>query len=88
MELLKKEPVGEEELNMVRNYLSGNFLNMIDGPFKVAGMAKVIALNDLNFDFYQNLMKRIHTVSAQDLQKLAQMYFDQDKMVEIIVGNP
>jgi len=88
MEILKKEPVGEVELDMVKNYLSGNFLNMIDGPFKVAGMAKVAALNGLGFDFYQNLMARIHIINAKDIQRLANKYFIKEKMIEIIVGNP
>jgi predicted Zn-dependent peptidase len=88
MELLTSKKVGKEELDMVRNYLSGNFLNMIDGPFKVAGMAKVIALNGLNFDFYSNLMRRIHTITPEDLLSLAKKYFVKEKMVEIIVGNP
>ena len=88
MEILKNELISSDELNMVRNYLSGNFLNMIDGPFKVAGMAKVIALNGLDFDFYRNLMRRIHLVTEHDLIALARKYFNRDQMVEIIVGNP
>jgi len=88
MEILKNEEVGNVELDMVKNYLSGNFLNMIDGPFKVAGMAKVAALNGLGLEFYQNLMARIHTISAKDIQQLANKYFIRENMVEIIVGNP
>ena len=88
LELLKKEKIGEEELEMVKNYLSGNFLNMVDGPFKVAGIAKVIALNDLDVDFYKKLMARIHSVTAEDLQVLANKYFIREHMIEIIVGNP
>ena len=88
MELLTSKKVGRDELEMVRNYLSGNFLNMIDGPFKVAGMSKVIALNGLDFGFYQNLMSRIHTISPENIQNLAKKYFVKENMVEIIVGNP
>jgi len=88
MEILATKKVGTEELNMVRNYLSGNFLNMIDGPFKVAGMAKVISLNGLSFDFYHNLMQRIHTISPEEILRTAQKYFVKENMVEIIVGNP
>lgn len=88
MERLKNEKVGEEELDMVKNYLSGNFLNMVDGPFKVAGIAKVGALNNLDIGFYQRLMSRIHSVTANDLQALAQKYLIRENMIEIIVGNP
>ena len=88
MELLATKRVSKTELDMVRNYLSGNFLNMIDGPFKVAGMTKVIALNGLTFDFYRNLMQRIHTITPDDLLTIAKKYFVKEKMTEIIVGNP
>lgn len=88
MEKLSSSKVSTEELNMVRNYLSGNFLNMIDGPFKVAGMSKMIALNNLNFDFYQNIMHRIHSITKDDVLNLARKYFVKENMVEIIVGNP
>ena len=88
MELLASKKVGRDELDMVRNYLSGNFLNMIDGPFKVAGMSKVIALNGLDFGFYQNLMNRIHTITSEELLNLAKKYFVKQNMIEIIVGNP
>ncbi|MFT4533041.1 MAG: zinc protease [Saprospiraceae bacterium] len=88
MERLKNEKIGDEELDMVKNYLSGNFLNMVDGPFKVAGIAKVGALNNLDIGFYQRLMSRIHSVTADDLQALAQKYLIRENMIEIIVGNP
>lgn len=88
MDKLKSTRVDQEELEMVRNYLSGNFLNMIDGPFKVAGMSKVITLNELDFEFYRNLMRRIHTISADDLYQIANTYFKKENMIEIIVGNP
>jgi len=88
MERLKNEKIGKIELDMVKNYLSGNFLNMVDGPFKVAGIAKVGALNNLDISFYQKLMSRIHSVTAEDLQALAKKYFLRENMIEIIVGNP
>lgn len=88
MDLLASRKVGKEELGMVKNYLSGNFLNMIDGPFKVAGMAKVVSLNGLDFNFYSDLMNRIHTITSKDLLRLAQKYLVKENMVEIIVGNP
>lgn len=88
MDVLKSTKVSSEELDMVRNYLSGNFLNMIDGPFKVAGMSKVISLNGLDFEFYRNLMRRIHTISADDIFQMANKYLCKENMVEIIVGNP
>ena len=84
---LKTELISEIELDMVKNYLSGNFLNMIDGPFKVAGMSKVVALNGLDFGFYEDLMARIHSISAADLLALANKYLNREEMVTVLVGN-
>jgi len=84
---LRNEPISEVELDMVKNYLSGNFLNMIDGPFKVAGMSKVVALNGLDFEFYEDLMARIHSITAEDLQLLAKKYLKTQNMVTVLVGN-
>jgi len=87
IEKLQNDLVSERELDMVKNYLSGNFLNMIDGPFKLGGMAKVLALNNLTNTFYQNLMERIHTIDKSTVLKMAQKYFDKKDMVQVVVGN-
>ncbi|WP_315818904.1 pitrilysin family protein [Paraflavitalea speifideaquila] len=40
MELMREEPVDEEELLMTRNYMIGSILGDLDGPFQVIGRWK------------------------------------------------
>jgi zinc protease len=48
MQLLREEPVEEEELQMARNYMIGTLLGDLDGPFQVAARWKNILLNGLD----------------------------------------
>ena len=83
---LKTELLEEEELNMIKNYLRGNFLNMVDGPFKVAALVKLIEVNKLPTDFFSRLSKYVREVTAEDIRVFANKYLDKEKMVEVLVG--
>lgn len=86
MRLLQTEAVSPKELKMVKNYLIGNFYNIIDGPLKLTKLAKMIQLSDLNRNYLEDLVSDIATVEPDRLQSLARTYLDPEKMIEIIVG--
>ncbi len=84
---LREEPVEEEELKMVRNYLMGNILNALDGPFNVADVIKSLALEGLTReDFYENI-QTIQNIRPSELQELANKYFDEENMWKVVVGS-
>jgi hypothetical protein len=41
------EPVGDEELHLVRNYMIGSILGDLDGPFQIIARWKNYILNNL-----------------------------------------
>ncbi len=86
MEQLCQDPVGEEELTMVRNYLLGSFLSMVDGPFNVADVVKTLVLEDLPLDYFTQLVDATRYTTAKDLLDLSQKYLVPDKMWEVVVG--
>ncbi len=86
MEQLCQSPVEEEELTMVRNYLLGSFLSMVDGPFNVADVVKTLVLEDLPLDYFTQLVDATRYITAEDIQQLSQKYLVQDKMWEVVVG--
>ena len=88
MNILRNEPVGGEELQMVRNYLMGNFLTMLDGPFNQAEIVRSCISEDLSLHFFEELVQTVLDIDAKKLQELANQYFDPDDFWEIIVGNP
>ena len=84
MALLQKELVSPKELNMVKNYILGNMLNMVDGPFRITDVIKTLVLENRSLDDFQQLVDLIKTITAEDIRALAQKYFDKKDMWEVI----
>lgn len=78
-------PVSDFELNMVKNYINGNLLNLIDGPFKVGKMAKTIVLNDLSRTFLHDISTAVSDITPQEIMKIMSQYFGNQEVKEIIV---
>ena len=77
--------VKEEELNMVKNYLSGTFLQMMDGPLKSSEIIKEqISLNLDLFDFDKH-MKALSSVTAEDINIAAKQFLFPDDWYVVIV---
>lgn len=85
MELLREEPVDDEELLMTRNYMIGSILGDLDGPFQVIGRWKNLILNNIEESYFHNSLEVIRTVSAQELQDLANKYLQPDQFYELVV---
>lgn len=86
MARLQNELVAPKELSMLKNYLLGNLLSMIDGPFSVANIIKTIVVEQLSTDDFQNLVHLIKNIDGETLQSLAQQYLNRAEMWEVIVG--
>jgi len=85
MDLLKEVLVDEEELNMVKNYLLGNMLTMLDGPFNVADVVKTYVAEALPITDFDSLTQTIKNITAEELRELARKYFKPENMWEVIV---
>jgi predicted Zn-dependent peptidase len=88
MQRLRQEPVSEEELDLVRNYLLGTILGSIDGPFRSADTVRGILQGGLPMDYVQHLVDTIRTVTPVQLQALANRYLQPDDLLELVVGWP
>ncbi len=86
MHRLQTEPIGEAELQMLRNYLLGNLLTLVDGPFNIADTIKTLLTENANIEHFHSLGNSIKNIQADELQALAQKYFQPEKMWEVIVG--
>jgi zinc protease len=85
MQRLRDEPVDNEELLLVRNYMMGSILGDLDGPFHIIGRWKNIILNGLDENYFYNSINTIKTISAEELQQLAQKYLQPDSFYELVV---
>lgn len=86
-EILQNDLVQEDELRMVRNYLLGNLLTMLDGPFNVSDIVKTMILEDLPFEDFEDLIKVVNTITAEEIRELARKYLNSEQMWEVVVGS-
>ncbi len=87
MKQLREEPVDEEELLLVRNYMLGSILGTLDGPFQIIGRWKNYYLNGIEdgLGYFNHAVNNIKTVSAADLQELANKYLHDAHFYEMVV---
>ena len=84
-EILRNELIEEDELDLVRNYMIGSILGDLDGPFQIINRWKNYVLNNVNADYFYNSIEIIKTISAQDLQELANKYLVEDNFYQLVV---
>ena len=85
MKLLREELVDEEELLLVRNYMIGGILGDLDGPFQIIGRWKNIVLNNLTEQYFYDSIRTIKTITAEEIQALAQKYLKPEEFYELVV---
>ena len=84
--LLRTELVGEKELSVVKNYISGKILRSIDGPIKFSETLKGLLIYNQDISYIHQLLKTVREVTSEELMQLANKYLDFDKMYKVTVG--
>lgn len=87
MERIRTEPVSDEELQLVKNSITGNFGRALEDPQTVARFALNIERYDLPKDYYETYLQRIAEVTKEDVLKAAQKYLKPENAVIMAVGN-
>ena len=83
---IRTEKVTDEVLNNVKAGYIGKFVMQIEKPQTVAGYALRIKTQGLPEDFYENYIKNINAVTADDVLAAANKYFLEDNIRVVIVG--
>jgi zinc protease len=84
--ILREEMMQEKELALVKNYLLGSLLRSIDGPFAVADRYKMLIDYGFGYDYYQDFVDTIKSISAAELRDLANVYLQEKDLSIIIAG--
>jgi zinc protease len=85
MEQLREELIDDEELMMTRNSMIGTILGDLDGPFQVIGRWKSMILNDVDENYFDRGVHIIKTITAKELQELANKYLVPEEFYELVV---
>ena len=83
---LQNDLVPESELKMVRNYILGNFLSLLDGPLKSSQMLKILVTSGLDEKHLAQMMQRIREVSSHVIRDMAVNYLNPENMTTVVIG--
>jgi zinc protease len=83
---IRTEKVSDEALNNVKAGYIGRFVMQVQKPETVARYALNIETEKLPANFYENYIKAINAVTAEDVQKAANKYFLIDNTRIVIAG--
>ncbi len=84
---LRTEKVAADELQVVKNVLTGNFSASLEQPGTVARFALNTARYNLPADYYEKYLERLQSVTADEVQAMAQKYIKPDNAHILVVGN-
>ncbi len=87
MERIVSEPVDEESLELVKNFLNGSFARSLESPRTIANFALNIERYDLPEDYYDTYLERLSQVTADDVQQMARKYIRPGNSHIIVGGN-
>lgn len=83
---LRTEPATPDELQTLKNYLSGNFLRSFDGPFAQAERFKEMLVFDLDTKYYDNFLLELKNTTPRSIMETASLYLNEESMIEVVAG--
>lgn len=86
MHRLQTELVPHEELTMVKNYMLGEMCRSYEGPFSLSESWLFIETSHLSESYFDDALHAVQTITAEEIMRLAQAYFDTQDIIEIIAG--
>ena len=84
---IRTEKVPQDELDGIKNYLTGNFAISLEDPETIARFAINIERYKLPKDYYANYLKNLAAVSVDDIYAMAQKYIRPDNATILVVGD-
>ncbi|MEP7146529.1 MAG: pitrilysin family protein, partial [bacterium] len=79
--------VSDDELQNVKNYLSGSFPLQLETPNAIASKVINLKLHDLGDDYYNTYIRKINELTKDDIKKIAKKYLHPENLTIAIAGN-
>lgn len=83
---LQTELVDAEELQTVKSFMAGEFAGSLNTAFEVADRRKILLLDSLPANFFNQYIERIHATTAEDVMEMANNYLHAEDMVTVVAG--
>lgn len=86
VERLRKETIPQQELELVKNYLLGIFMQHADGPISQAQLLKSALDYQKDMSYYTTYLNTIKTITKEEIQDLAVKYLEPETMISVVAG--
>ncbi len=86
IDTMRTVPVSAEELKNAKALYNGSFALGLEDPERTAAFSSNILINNLPEDFYKTYLQKINAVSAEEIQRVAQKYFNYGNTRIVVVG--
>jgi len=87
MRRLIEEPIEESTLELVKNFMSGNFGRSLERPQTIAEFAYNIKRYNLPEDYYATYLQKLNAVTVEEVQEMARKYLKPDNAIIVVAGN-
>ena len=87
LERIKSDSIGEEELSMHRQYLSGNYLLSLENPLTTARRVQEIEIYGLKPNHFRDYVSKLIAVDQMSAREIASRHLESDDLVVAVVGN-
>ncbi|HXD93361.1 MAG TPA: pitrilysin family protein, partial [Bacteroidia bacterium] len=86
IEIMQNDLVPADELETVKNYILGQFLRSVEGPFALADKFRGVWEFGLDYSYYDNYFNAVKSVTSQQIRDLAGKYLQKTDIIELVVG--
>jgi predicted Zn-dependent peptidase len=86
IDILQNDLVSDDELETVKNYILGQFLRSVEGPFSLADKFRGVWEFGLDYSYYDNYFNAVKSVTSQQIRDLAGKYLQKKDIIELVVG--
>jgi zinc protease len=87
LDRMVNEDVSAEDLQMVKNSLSGSFGRSLESPQTVARFALNMDRYKLPADYYKEYLTQVESVTIEDVREMARKYLRPEAANILVVGN-
>jgi zinc protease len=86
IDIMQNDLVPADELETVKNYILGQFLRSVEGPFALADKFRAAWEFGLDYSYYDNYFNAVKSVTSQQIRDLAGKYLQKTDLIELVVG--
>ena len=87
MNRIKNETVPDSELQIIKNYVTGNFAISLESPQTIASFAINIDKYNLPKNYYADYLKNVAAVTPAEIKSAAEKYIKPKHSNIVVVGN-